>query len=150
MPEELEPTRPIDAYKAIIDQLVSKTSHGVSERLIAEQGIFSKAPAEQSFNAFVQSLSPEQRRMLARMLHTERIGAIHDVLAVLSWWVAVRKVGFSFRGESMPVELSGMGLHGDYIGRLDGWEWPKDGDNGANRVCWDYFRSGLPVTRAEP
>jgi hypothetical protein len=64
------------------------------------------------------------------MIHTERIGAIHDVLAVLSWWVAARKVGFSFRGESMPVELNGMGLHGDYIGRLDGWEWPKDGDPG--------------------
>jgi hypothetical protein len=30
--------------------------------------------------------------------------------------------------ESMPVELSGAGLHGDYIGRRDGWEWPNDGD----------------------
>jgi hypothetical protein len=36
MPEELEPTRPIDVYKAIIDQLVSETSHGLSERLLAE------------------------------------------------------------------------------------------------------------------
>jgi hypothetical protein len=37
-------------------------------------------------------------------------------------------LGLTFLGESMPVELSGAGLHGDYIGRRDGWEWPNDGD----------------------
>ena len=23
----------------------------------------------------------------------------------------------------MPVELSGVGLHGDYVERRDGWDW---------------------------
>src|SRR5260370_41568954 len=47
--------------------------------LVIQQGIFSKAPAKQGFNAFVQSLSTEQRQMLAQMLHAERTAAIHDV-----------------------------------------------------------------------
>ncbi|MBZ5504070.1 MAG: hypothetical protein LAO78_01165 [Acidobacteriia bacterium] len=128
MPGERQPSRPIEAYKAIIDQLVTETSHGVNERLVREQGIFRGARDEQGIHAFVQSLTTEQRSTLAQMLQTERIGAIHDVLAVFTWWILARKVGLTFRGEAMPVELSGMGLHGDYIGRLGDWEWPGDGD----------------------
>jgi hypothetical protein len=121
-----KPSRPVDAYKSIIDQLARETSHGVSERLVVEEGIFSRAPAEQLFNGFGQSLSTEHRQMLGEMLHRERTAAIHDVLAVLSWWVEAREVGFTFRGQLMPVDLSGTGLDGDYVGRQDDWEWPKD------------------------
>ena len=128
MPGERQPYRPIEAYKAIIDQLVTETSHGVNERLVREQGIFRGARDEQRVYPFVQSLSTEQRSMLADMLHAERIAAIHDVLAVFTWWIVTRNVGLTFQGETMPVELSGNGLHGDYIGRLDDWEWPSDGD----------------------
>jgi hypothetical protein len=28
----------------------------------------------------------------------------------------------------MLVDISGMGLHGDFVGRLQGWEWPNNGD----------------------
>jgi hypothetical protein len=59
------------------------------------------------------------------MLSEARDGTIHDVLAALTWWMTARDVGLTFRGEPMPFELSGEGLHGDYIGRRDGWEWPK-------------------------
>jgi len=69
--------------------------------------------------------------MLAEMIHRQRIAAIHDVLAVLSWWVTARNVAFTYRGEPMPVELSDAGLHGDYVGRLTGWEWPEDGPAGS-------------------
>lgn len=27
---------------------------------------------------------------------------------------------------AMLVGLSGMGLHGDFIGRRDGWDWPAE------------------------
>jgi hypothetical protein len=126
MPEDQQFPRPVDAYMAIIDQLVSETSHGVSERLVGEDGIWSKAPREDAANEFVRSLSTEQRRMLARMLHKERTGAIHDVLALLTWWILTRDIALTFRGEPMPTDLSGMGLHGDYVGRLADWEWPNE------------------------
>ena len=121
-----DPSRPVDAYKAIIDQLVEQTSKGVTEMLVSSEGIFSRAASDQDLNDFVQSLTSSQRVLLSRMLHTERTDTIHDVLAVLSWWVQTRKVGFTFRGEPMPLDLSGMGLHGDYIGRMNEWEWPEE------------------------
>ena len=129
MPDEESTSSPKEAYKAIIDQLVGGTSFGVTEKLVREQGIFSKAPSERHFNGLVQSLSGEQQRMLAEMLHLERTAAIHDVLAVLSWWAGAGGVGFTFRGQAMPVDLSGMGLHGDYVGRQEGWAWPKDDES---------------------
>ena len=126
MPEKRQPSRPIEAYKAIIDHFVTEASRGIPERLVVEEGIWSRSPNEEAANTFVQSLSIEQRRTLARMLHDERTGAIHDVLAHLTWWITTCSVGLTFRGEPMLVGLSGMGLHGDYVGRLNGWEWPQD------------------------
>jgi hypothetical protein len=126
MPGRKELARPVDAYKAIIDELVSETSHGVSEMLVVQEGIFSRTVGNELLNGFVQSLSTEHRQILARMLYAERTAAIHDVLAVLTWWLHAGEVGLTFRGEPMPVDLSGMGLHGDYVGRQDDWEWPTD------------------------
>lgn len=120
------PSRPVDAYKAIIDELVTVTSRGLSEKLILSEKRWSNAPDENDANKFVRSLSDNQRQLLARMVRNERIGAIHDVLAELTWWISCRDVQFTFCGEPMPTQLSGMGLHGDYIGRLDDWEWPEE------------------------
>jgi hypothetical protein len=119
------PTTPRDAYKAIIDQLVAETRIYGAGTQVAGKGIFSNAPDHQEYNAFIRSLSPGQRTLLARMLSEERDGTILDVLAALTWWLTTQDVGLTFRGEPMPIELSGEGLHGDYIGRRDGWEWPK-------------------------
>jgi len=125
MTAEQRPSRPSDAYKEIIDQLVTETSHGVNERLVVREGGFSETSDSRIFNPFLNALSNEQRQMLAQMLHAERISAIHDVLADLTWWVDAGGVGFTFRGEPMSVGIEG-GLHLDYIGRLNGWKWPKD------------------------
>ena len=125
MPINSEPSTPVEAYKAIIDQLVDEVTPGISERLIREEAILSKAPAQAAANRFVQSLTAEQRMLLADMLHHERGSAIFGVLSCLTWWLCCREVGLTFQGQPMPFELSGMGLHGDYIARCDGWEWPK-------------------------
>jgi hypothetical protein len=117
------PTTPVDAYKAIIDQLVNETRRFGASQHVAESRIFSNAPAHREFNDFVGSLTEPRRELLARMLQEERDGAIHDVLAVLTWWIISRDVSLTFRGEPMPIDLSGMGLHGDYFGRRDGWDW---------------------------
>src|SRR5262249_46186832 len=120
---------PVEAYKAIIDQLVEDTS-GIAEKLLREEGIWSRAPGAKVENAFVKSLTDEQRDLLAKMVRDERVSAIGTALSNLTWWLLCRDVGLTYRGEPMPFELSGMGLHGDYIGRLDDWEWPdeKTGD----------------------
>jgi hypothetical protein len=107
-------------------KLVTETSHGVREKAVVQENTFPDLSDDRVFNPFIKSLTTAQREMLAQMLHAERVAAIHDALAVLTWWILTGGVGLTFRGERMPVELSGEGLHGDYIGRLDGWQWPKD------------------------
>jgi hypothetical protein len=129
MPVNFEPSTPLEAYKAIIDQLVDEVTPGISERLVREDGIYSKALDQAAANEFVRSLTVDQRKILAQMLHEERAGAIAGVLSRLTWWLCCRDVGLSFKGQPMPLELSGEGLHGDYIGRCDGWEWPKEGNS---------------------
>lgn len=121
----IEPSTPVDAYKAIIDQFVNETRLFGHSSHVASDGVFSKAPSHSKYNKFLSSLSKVQRELLAEMLQEERDGAIHDMLATLTWWVTAKEVGLTFRGESMPVDLSGMGLHGDYVGRREGWEWPQ-------------------------
>jgi hypothetical protein len=125
-----EPTTPIEAYRAIIDQLVDEVRPSGSSEHVAEQSLFSMAPAHARFNEFIRKLSPEDRALLSEMLQEERDEAIHDVLAALTWWITARDVGLTFRGEPVPVELSGMGLHGDYVGRREGWDWPSSEEGG--------------------
>jgi hypothetical protein len=120
--------RPVDAYKALVDQLVNETTHSVTQQLVTERGYFLETADNAVFNKLVRALTPEQQRLLGDMLLQERCGAIHDVLAVLTDWVSIKGLAFTFQGQPMPVDLSGMGLHGNFVGRLDGWEWPDNGD----------------------
>jgi uncharacterized protein DUF6547 len=118
--------RPIDVYKEIIDQLVNETTHSVTQKLVTERGFFLETSAHAVFNELVRPLTPEKRKLLGDMLLAERRSAIHDVLAVLTWWILCGGLAFTFEGEPMPVELSGMGLHGDFVGRLQDWDWPAE------------------------
>lgn len=125
MPETPESQTALDIYKAIIDKFVDETRNCGSSSHVAEHGVFSKAPAHEKFNEFIEGLSPPQRQLLSQMLQEERDGAIHDLLAALSWWIDCHDVGLSYQGNPMPVDLSGMGMNGDYVGRRDGWDWPS-------------------------
>lgn len=88
-----EPKTAIDTYKAIIDPLAQNSSRGLSERIVCESGTYSSAEGHVPFNASVTSLKPDQRELLATMLREERVGAIHNVLAELAWWLNCRDVG---------------------------------------------------------
>ena len=122
-----EPTSPAEAYRAIIDQLVAETRLHGSSRHVAEAGIYSNAPADGEFNDFIRTMTLAQREILARILLAERDRAIGDTLAALTWWISCHGVALTFRGEPMPEDISGMGMHCDYLARGDGWEWPSEG-----------------------
>lgn len=119
------PTQPIDAYKKIIDDLVEQTPP-VSGKLVIDKGIYTRGQGEfgERMNEFVRRLSHDDRVALAEMITSERQSAIGDVLAMLTWWITCHGLQISLRSEPMPVDLSGMGIHGDYVGRLEGWNWP--------------------------
>ena len=125
MPDEERALSPIEAYKAIIDELVDRTD-GLHEKMIRKHGQFSKCPADEAKNEFVQSLSKRQRVLLAEMIRGERENAIHATLVTFTEWVDLEGLAFTFNGEPMPVDISGTGIFGDYIGRLTGWDWPVE------------------------
>ena len=112
---------------AIIDELVQRTSTVVPEELLRERGIYSRALDDGPFNDFVASLSISQRNLLADICRRERLGGIHEALAVITWWIDCRSLTISIRGEALPIGQSGEGMQGDYIGRLNDWAWPGSG-----------------------
>lgn len=111
-----------DTYREFIDGLVD-AAPSLAARLVREEGIASKAPAAAAANELVSCLSPADRATLARILEAERAGAIHDVLANLTWWLDTGRIRWSAGQEPMPPGLEG-GLHLDFVGRLEGWDWP--------------------------
>ena len=113
-------------YQSIIDELASKTAAtSARAKRAAENQPFPTA-AHAEFNALLATLEPTQRELLASVLLRERRSAVHDTLAVLSARYENEGVVWSHEGLPLPMALSGMGLHGDFAGRLDGWEWPDE------------------------
>jgi len=116
---------PTNAYQKIIDQLVGETRLGsVYAKRVSDNMLFPVESENSTFNELLSSLSERQRQLLSQLLQDERTSSIHDVLAMLSWWVDCHGVGLTLNGQTIPVDYSGMGLHGDYIGRCEDWAWP--------------------------
>ena len=111
------------AYRALIDQLANETTRSVSS-VIVKTALFRETSDDAPFNKLLTSLSQSQREILSQMLLAERKDAIHDTLAVLTWWIECKALSLTFEGKPMPVDLSGTGLHGDFIGRCADWDWP--------------------------
>ena len=120
------PSDASNAYRKMIDELVDEVRHFGGSSHVTSAKIYSKAPDHSHFNEFIGSLTDDQRQVLAQMLLVERDGAIHDVLAALSWWIDTHDLTMTIDGNELPVDQSGMGLHGDFVGRRDGWQWPDD------------------------
>ncbi|MDT3487659.1 DUF6547 family protein [Stenotrophomonas maltophilia] len=111
-----------EAYQTIIDDLVR-----CSEGCVSAQRLEKTPPlvGEQAVAALSYSLTDDQRKRVAEALRSERSAAIHDALVILAEWIDCRGLTLHLDGEVMPVDLSGMGLHGDFVGRATGWEWPE-------------------------
>lgn len=129
MSEDSPPT-PREAYRRFIDECVNQTP-GVTAQRIVEHGHVAPYPQDEfpeqiEYNELVASLEPKQREVLARLCNSERQNAMHDVLACLTWWLDCGGISMQFNNEPLPVDESGMGLHGDFVGRSQGWDWPSD------------------------
>ena len=111
------------AYRQMIDSLVENTPLG-SGQLVREQGRHSNAHGAIRFNEFVARLSQADRILLAEICEQERESGTHDALSELTWWILCEDLELVVKGKPLPVDQSGMGLHGDYIGRRTDWPWP--------------------------
>ncbi len=118
---------PLEAYENMIDLLAfGYLSKSMSAKRLFERDNFdTNNPDNREQGRFLTDLTKKQREMIALMLLEEREGVIHDILAMLTWRID-SGLELLWNGEPMPVDISGMGLHGDYVGRRDGWKWPAD------------------------
>jgi hypothetical protein len=132
--DDKAPRTPLEAYQAIIDGLVRETrAHSVKATRVETNELFPERSAGARHNEFLRTLTPDQRKNVAELIREERDGAIHDVLAALTWWMTARDLQLTWGGQPMPTDLSDMGLHGDYVGRCNGWPWPSDQGTGERR-----------------
>lgn len=124
---EPAPATPDQAYRAIIDQLARESKVSVTANRVRSGVLFPETmggePGPRDINALLAALTPAHRETLARLLESERTGGVHDALVTLEWWASTRGLGLTFRGE--PIDLDRYETpHGDFVGRLDDWEWP--------------------------
>lgn len=68
---------------------------------------------QQSFNELLDALTPPQREVLAQLLQHVFMSGVHETLRVL------HEAGVA----PFDDAYEGTPFH-DFIGRLDGWEWP--------------------------
>ena len=121
-----KPKTALDAYKSFIDELVSCAKERGGGPRLAELGnlILESKADEKAFKKLFSQLSSSQRDLLVRVLQNERQGAIHDVLAALTWQIDCNGFALTFHGE--PMQYIEGGLHYDFIGRASGkWDWPS-------------------------
>ena len=110
-------------YRRVIDQLVHDTLDGqgqIAARRI-EEGVWNPHAPEsladqRAFSALLSRLSAQDRSVLANWFAQEFVSGVHQTLVALHEW---QIPPFDKAYEGTPFH--------DYIGRLDGWNWPDDG-----------------------
>ena len=110
-------------YRAFIDELVEMCRKGQGQigARRARQGLWNpnataeSLPEQHAMNVLLRSLDASQREVLAEMLADEVVTGVFETLEALE------------KFEIAPFEdgYEGSAFH-DFIGRLDGWEWPED------------------------
>lgn len=110
-------------YRDVIDELVHmcRAGQGQMGARRAREGLWNRsATAERfadqhEFNLLLARMPVEDREILARMLVGEVVRGVFESLKALEQF-----------GVSPFVDgYEGSPFH-DFIGRLDGWEWPKE------------------------
>jgi hypothetical protein len=82
-------------------------------------------PDEEARKNLLLGMTPDQRELVARLLETERVGAVHDILADLEWRMTSDGLRMSCDGRDLGAEVR-ESLHGDFIGRIS-----EESSNGA-------------------
>lgn len=111
----------LEYYKDFIDGLV-KRKNGVLGKWIRENG-YPDNEENREINKLLNSLSLEQREVLAKFVQEARIGGIHDTLAYMNEKMDCDGLVLSQNGEVLPYDEF-ESMHYDFVCRCEGDEWP--------------------------
>ena len=115
----------MSAYRRFIGEMAALARRCVIADRIrlnghAERGDWPESPLgarEAQRKAFLLSLSPGQREMLAGLIEAERVGAVHDVLAHLEWKASAGGLLLGEDGERF-LDAARETFHGDFMAAL--------------------------------
>ena len=114
---------PLDLWKSFVDSF-AHLHDGSHHSWVAERGAYPDIDENKEVNALLQTLPPEQRKIIARMLIEARYGGVHDALVVLNDRMAINKGAYIEGGVQMEFQPYGSELYYDYVCRKEGEEWP--------------------------
>jgi hypothetical protein len=110
-------------YRKLIDEMVKSCREGQGQigRRRVRTGEWNRNAVPDSqewadqhaFNMLLGKLSQEDREVLGTMLAQEFESGIHEALVILHEWGI----------QPFDQAVEGTPFH-DFVGRLDGWEWP--------------------------
>lgn len=116
--------RQLAVYKEFIDRLVALRV-GVITRWITEKG-WPDLPENKDINDLLAKLTPDDKRVLCKILQQGRDGGIHDVLVLLSEETNLRGLRMTKDGVEMAIEPYGTEIYYDWVCRREGDQWPDD------------------------
>jgi hypothetical protein len=112
-------------YQSLVDALAERKECVIARR-VSEGDPWPEQASHSKFNAFIATLTQEQRNLLAELLQSARSGGIHDALVVLSEKANLQNLKFVQGGEELPHEPYGTEIYYDWVARSAGDEWPKN------------------------
>ncbi|MCB9617102.1 MAG: hypothetical protein H6722_32130 [Sandaracinus sp.] len=126
--EENDLEREDQRYRDVVDALVAACREGQGQigARRARAGVWNanasptSLPDQHTRNLLLGALTPTQRETLAQMLTEQFVAGVHQALATLH---AQEVAPFDAAYEGSP--------HHDFVGRLDGWPWPTEGERTA-------------------
>ncbi|UFH60244.1 DUF6547 family protein [Sulfurovum mangrovi] len=117
----------INEYKRFIDDMV-KLRPCISAEWVLEGRRWPEVnndPNDIAINQFVDSLSPEHKKVLAYMLNSAFDSGIHDVLAYFNE-ESMEGLRICKNGTELPLEPFDTEMHYDFICRSESDQWPDE------------------------
>lgn len=112
----------VQNYKDFIDGLV-EIRPGVLSRWVLTTG-WPKTEENIKVNAFIGSLSEEQKQLLAQIIQQSRDGGIHDVLVYLNDEINLNGMKLIKNDIEIAKEPFDSEMYFDWVCRREGDPWP--------------------------
>ena len=112
-------------YKEFIDKLVEMSRQCPQERALKKGCIPWMEESAPILNGILEKLNQRERDALGDLALDAYHSAIHDTLALLEWMRCCKDMTITADGEILPIG-GYEGMHCDYIGRRDDWQWPDE------------------------
>ena len=113
----------LEFYKQFIDGLV-KQRECIEAKWVIGSG-YPSTKGNGKINMFLESMTDDERAIIAEMLQKARVSGIHDTLAYMDQMADLDGLTLNQQGENYPVDAF-ESMHYDFICRCEGDAWTEE------------------------